>query len=65
MTTESSSSTSTPLPPVVGEATWLPFGRREEWQDVPDGCPQGAAYAGWLDSERIADLYGDQPDDNG
>jgi predicted dithiol-disulfide oxidoreductase (DUF899 family) len=36
----------------------LPYGRREEWQDVPDGWPQGDTYAGWLDSERIAALYG-------
>jgi predicted dithiol-disulfide oxidoreductase (DUF899 family) len=42
----------------------LPFGRQEDWQDVPDGWPRGAAYAGWLDSERIADLYGDQSQDS-
>lgn len=41
----------------------LPFGRQEEWQDVPDGWPQGPTYTGWLDSERIADLYGDPTDD--
>jgi predicted dithiol-disulfide oxidoreductase (DUF899 family) len=38
----------------------LTYGRQEEWQDVPDGWPQGPTYAEWLDSERIADLYGDQ-----
>jgi predicted dithiol-disulfide oxidoreductase (DUF899 family) len=37
----------------------LPYGRQEEWQDVPDGWPQGPTYAGWLDSERIAELYGE------
>lgn len=36
----------------------LPYGRREEWQDSPDGWPQGPAYAGWLDSPDIAALYG-------
>ena len=38
-----------------------PYGRQEEWQDVPEGWPQGPTYAGWLDSERIGELYG-QPD---
>ena len=37
----------------------LPYGRQEEWQDVPDGWPQGPAYAGWLDSPQIAELYGE------
>ena len=37
----------------------LPYGRQEEWQDVPDGWPQGPTYTRWLDSERIAELYGD------
>src|SRR3712207_2080683 len=37
----------------------LPYGRQEEWQDVPDGWPQGPPYAGWLDSEQIAELYGE------
>ncbi len=41
----------------------LPYGRQEEWQDVPDGWPQGPTYAGWLGSERIGTLYGDQTDD--
>ncbi len=36
----------------------LPFGRREEWQDSPDGWPQGPTYAGWLDSPDVARLYG-------
>ncbi len=37
----------------------LPYGRQEEWQDVPDGWPQGPTYAGWLESEHIAELYGE------
>jgi predicted dithiol-disulfide oxidoreductase (DUF899 family) len=36
----------------------LPYGRQEEWQDVPDGWPQGPTYAGWLDSQLIGALYG-------
>ena len=36
----------------------LPDGRQEEWQDVPDGWPQGLTYAGWLDSQLIGALYG-------
>jgi len=37
----------------------LPYGRQEEWQDVPDGWPQGPTYAGWPGSEDIAAAYGD------
>jgi predicted dithiol-disulfide oxidoreductase (DUF899 family) len=37
----------------------LPYGRQEEWQDVPAGWPQGPTYEGWLESARIAKLYGD------
>ncbi|CAM3684002.1 DUF899 domain-containing protein [Occultella aeris] len=36
----------------------LPWGRKEEWQDSPEGWPKGPAYAGWLDSPDIARLYG-------
>ena len=36
----------------------LPYGRQEEWQDSPEGWPQGPAYSGWLDSPDIARLYG-------
>ncbi|GAB88909.1 hypothetical protein GORHZ_046_00590 [Gordonia rhizosphera NBRC 16068] len=36
----------------------LPYGRGEEWQDSPDGWPQGPTYAGWLDSPDVARLYG-------
>jgi len=36
----------------------LPFGRQEEWQDSPEGWPQGPAYSRWADSKDIAALYG-------
>lgn len=36
----------------------LPYGRREPWQDSPDGWPQSGTYEGWLDSPDIARLYG-------
>ncbi|WP_106325683.1 DUF899 domain-containing protein [Actinoplanes italicus] len=36
----------------------LPYGRREEWQDSPEGWPQSPAYSGWLDAPDIARLYG-------
>jgi predicted dithiol-disulfide oxidoreductase (DUF899 family) len=36
----------------------LPWGRQEEWQDSPDGWPQGPAYAGWGGPEDIAAAYG-------
>ncbi|MCY1141886.1 DUF899 family protein [Actinoplanes sp. Pm04-4] len=39
----------------------LPYGRREEWQDSPDGWPQSPTYSGWLDSPDIARLYGPKP----
>jgi hypothetical protein len=56
--------TTTPLPPVVDEPTWrrqldlLPYGRQEEWQDVPEGWPQAPAYSRWWISERYA-RYGE------
>lgn len=37
----------------------LPYGRREDWQDSPEGWPQTPAYTGWLDSADIARIYGD------
>jgi predicted dithiol-disulfide oxidoreductase (DUF899 family) len=41
----------------------LPYGRREEWQDSPEGWPQSPKFSGWLDSPDIATLYGpDRPD---
>ncbi|GAA4900853.1 DUF899 domain-containing protein [Streptomonospora salina] len=36
----------------------LPYGRREQWQDAPEGWPQGPAYGGWPSAEDVADLYG-------
>jgi len=36
----------------------LPYGRREEWQDSPEGWPQQPTYSPWLDSPDIARLYG-------
>ncbi|HEY9292092.1 MAG TPA: DUF899 family protein [Microlunatus sp.] len=36
----------------------LPWGRKEGWQDSPDGWPQSPTYSGWLDSPEIAGLYG-------
>jgi predicted dithiol-disulfide oxidoreductase (DUF899 family) len=36
----------------------LPYGRQEQWQDVPEGWPQGETYAGWPDSPDIARWYG-------
>ncbi|MGE2690485.1 DUF899 domain-containing protein [Mycolicibacterium pulveris] len=36
----------------------LPWGRQEDWQDSPEGWPQGPAYAGWMDSPDIAAQYG-------
>ncbi|GAA3234290.1 DUF899 family protein [Pseudonocardia petroleophila] len=39
----------------------LPYGRREEWQDSPEGWPQEQAYSRWLDSPDVAALYGPAP----
>jgi predicted dithiol-disulfide oxidoreductase (DUF899 family) len=36
----------------------LPYGRREEWQDSPEGWPKKPTYSGWQDSPDIARLYG-------
>lgn len=36
----------------------LPYGRREEWQDSPEGWPQDPTYSRWLDSPDVAALYG-------
>lgn len=36
----------------------LPYGRREDWQDSPEGWPQEPAYSRWTGSEEIAALYG-------
>jgi predicted dithiol-disulfide oxidoreductase (DUF899 family) len=36
----------------------LPYGRQEEWQDVPAGWPQHGTYDEGMDSRRVAELYG-------
>lgn len=36
----------------------LPYGRQEEWQDVPDGWPQRPTYGHGAGPEEIARLYG-------
>lgn len=36
----------------------LPYGRREQWQDSPEGWPTTPTYQGWLDSPDVARLYG-------
>ncbi|WP_230393334.1 DUF899 domain-containing protein [Plantactinospora alkalitolerans] len=36
----------------------LPYGRQEEWQDSPEGWPQGPTFHAWLDSPDVARLYG-------
>jgi predicted dithiol-disulfide oxidoreductase (DUF899 family) len=32
----------------------LPYGRQEEWQDVPEGWPQAPTYSHWWGSQRYA-----------
>jgi predicted dithiol-disulfide oxidoreductase (DUF899 family) len=32
----------------------LPYGRQEDWQDVPDSWPQAPTYSHWPDSEQFA-----------
>jgi len=39
----------------------LPYGRQEEWQDVPVGWPQAPTYSHWWSSERFA-RYGEPAD---
>ncbi|MFI6349543.1 DUF899 domain-containing protein [Streptomyces sp. NPDC050560] len=36
----------------------LPYGRREEWQDSPEGWPKEPAYSRWPSSQEIAASYG-------
>jgi len=36
----------------------LPYGRREEWQDSPEGWPKTPTYSGWSGSQDIAAAYG-------
>ena len=38
----------------------LPYGRREDWQDSPDGWPREPAGNRWATSQAIAALYGAQ-----
>jgi predicted dithiol-disulfide oxidoreductase (DUF899 family) len=38
----------------------LPYGRQEEWQDVPPGWPQSPTYSRWAPSEDFA-RYADHP----
>ncbi|MFI6942908.1 DUF899 domain-containing protein [Streptomyces sp. NPDC050418] len=37
----------------------LPYGRQEEWQDVPEGWPQSPTYSRWPSSKEIAGWYGE------
>ncbi|MER5449650.1 DUF899 family protein [Streptomyces sp. NPDC002764] len=37
----------------------LPYGRQEEWQDLPEGWPQSPTYSRWATSKDIAALYGE------
>lgn len=39
---------------VFGILDLLPYGRQEEWQDVPEGWPQSPTYSGWMPSEAFA-----------
>jgi predicted dithiol-disulfide oxidoreductase (DUF899 family) len=36
----------------------LPYGRREAWQDSPEGWPQAETFDGWLTSQQVAQYYG-------
>src|SRR5258707_5178153 len=36
----------------------LPYGRQEEWQDSPEGWPQGPTYARWASSQGVAAAHG-------
>jgi predicted dithiol-disulfide oxidoreductase (DUF899 family) len=38
----------------------LPYGRREDWQDSPDGWPKEPAGNRWATSQAIAAFYGPQ-----
>lgn len=46
---------------VFGLLDLLPYGRQEEWQDVPEGWPQSPTYSGWLPSEAFARYGHDEP----
>lgn len=36
----------------------LPWGRQEEWQDVPEGWPQDETYSRWFSAQDVAAHYG-------
>lgn len=40
----------------------LPWGRQEEWQDSPEGWPQGPTYDGWLAARDVGRLFGPSAD---
>ena len=44
---------------LFGLVDLLPYGRQEEWQDIPEGFPQGPTYSRWMDSDEIAAAYGE------
>ncbi|MBO1330146.1 DUF899 family protein [Streptomyces sp. VRA16 Mangrove soil] len=44
---------------LFGLVDLLPYGRQEEWQDVPDGWPQSPTYSRWASSQEIAAAYGE------
>ena len=46
------------LSSLQGLVDLLPYGRQEEWQDVPEGWPQHPTYAQGMGSKEIAELYG-------
>ncbi|MCP2636150.1 hypothetical protein K0817_006150 [Microbacterium sp. HD4P20] len=37
-----------------------PYGRREAWQNSPEGWPQAETFDGWLSSQQVAQYYGSQ-----
>lgn len=39
---------------IFGLLDILPYGRQEEWQDVPAGWPQAPTYSHWASSEEFA-----------
>ena len=39
---------------VLGLIDLLPYGRQEEWQDVPEGWPQAPTYSHWSPAEAFA-----------
>jgi predicted dithiol-disulfide oxidoreductase (DUF899 family) len=45
---------------IFGLLDLLPYGRQEEWQDVPPGWPQSPTYSRWPGSEAFA-RYAQEP----